>query len=141
MDSIRRKDFWVNESLTQSPGGLESSKIERAADLDRSRRSIIAGGASLNALWIIEGVRAALGRRNPYERFGAGRHGAALLDLMVGEPVAHATGSPELKARGPSRTVSNSPITKSQRGIVCGGVPQTLLFGERRRGAEPTTVQ
>ena len=71
-----------------------------------------------------------MGRGNPYERFGAGRYGAALLDLMVGEPVAHATGSSELKAIGPSRTVSNSPITKSQREIVCGGVPQTLLFGD-----------
>lgn len=70
-------------------------------------------------------VRAALGRGNPYERFGAGRYGAALLDLMVGEPVAYATGSPELKATGPFRTVSNSPITKSQRGFVCGGVPRT----------------
>ncbi len=75
-------------------------------------------------------VRAALGRGNPYERFGAGRYGAALLDLMVGEPVAYATGSPELKATGPFRTVSNSPITKSQRGIVCGGVPQTHLIRE-----------
>ncbi len=75
-------------------------------------------------------VRAALGRGNPYERFGAGRYGAALLDLMVGEPVAYATGSPELKAIGPSSTVSNSPITKSQRGIVCGGVPQTHLIRE-----------
>ena len=75
-------------------------------------------------------VRAALGRGNLYERFGAGRYGAALLDLMVGEPVAYATGSPELKATGPFRTVSNSPITKSQRGIVCGGVPQTHLIRE-----------
>jgi hypothetical protein len=44
---------------------------------------------------------------------------------MVGDPVAYATGSPELKAMGPSSTVSNSPITKSQRGLFCGGVPQT----------------
>ena len=75
-----------------------------------------------------EAVRAALGRGNPYERFGAGRCGAALLDLMVGEPVAYETGSPELKAMGPPRTVSNSPITKCQRGIVCGGVPQTTAL-------------
>ncbi len=37
--------------------------------------------------------------------------GTELLDLMVGEPVAYATG-PRLKATGPSSTVSNSPITK-----------------------------
>ncbi|CAH1695991.1 hypothetical protein CHELA1G2_30024 [Hyphomicrobiales bacterium] len=48
---------------------------------------------------------------------------------MVGEPVAYATGSPELKATGPSSTVSNSPITKSQRGLVCGGVPQAPPHG------------
>ena len=51
---------------------------------------------------------------------------------MVGEPVAYATGSPELKAIGPSRTVSNSPITKSKRGFVCGGAPQTLPAGRVR---------
>ncbi len=55
-----------------------------------------------------------------YRRFGAGCYGAALLDLMVGEPVGVCNRFSELKAAGPSRTVSNSPITKSQRGIVCG---------------------
>ncbi len=51
---------------------------------------------------------------------------------MVGEPVAYATGFSELKATGPSGTVSNSPITKSQRGFVCGGAPQTHPSGEGR---------
>lgn len=102
----------------------QQSVISRR-DLERRPTS---GYESLGA------VRAALGRGNPYERFGAGRYGAALLDLMVGEPVAYATGSPELKATGPFRTVSNSPITKSQREFVCGGVPRTFSRGRGRVG-------
>lgn len=73
----------------------------------------------MNALSLLQGGTRCPGAWNPYERFGASRYGAALLDLIVGEPVAYATGSPELKSIGPSRTGSNSPIIRSQRGIVC----------------------
>ncbi|CAH1696378.1 hypothetical protein CHELA1G11_40104 [Hyphomicrobiales bacterium] len=42
----------------------------------------------------LEAVRAASGRRNPSLTVGVGRDGTKLLDPMVGEPVAYATGSP-----------------------------------------------
>ena len=53
------------------------------------------------------------GVETPHEKVGAGCHSTTLLDLMVGEPVAYATGSSELKAAG---TVScGFPTPRSPR--------------------------
>jgi hypothetical protein len=71
------------------------------------------------------------GVETPLLPVGAGRCGTALLDLMVGEPVAYATGSPELKAIGPCNSGFELPDHQESERSVCGGVPQTLLLGER----------
>ncbi len=39
-------------------------------------------------------LRGGLGRGNPIQAVGIGRYSTKFLDLMVGEPVAYATGSP-----------------------------------------------
>ncbi|CDI11931.1 protein of unknown function (plasmid) [Agrobacterium pusense] len=60
-----------------------------------------------------------LGACKPLPVAGVGRYGTTLLDLMVGEPVAYATGL-RLKATGPSGTVCNSPITKGSMSMSAG---------------------
>ena len=71
------------------------------------------------------------GRRNPSRMAGAGQNGTELLDLMVGEPVAYATGSSELKATGPFRDGFELPDHQESGRIIAGAHRKfDLLPGE-----------
>jgi hypothetical protein len=74
------------------------------------------------------------GVETPLLPVGAGRDGTALLDLRVGEPVAYATGSPELKATGPCNSGFRTPRSPRVTEFVCGGVPQTVSRWESSSG-------
>lgn len=73
-----------------------------------------------------------LGACKPLLAVGVGRYNITLLDLLVGEPVAYATGL-RLKAIGPPNTVCNSPITKGSMSIERGRTANASI-GNRDNG-------
>lgn len=86
-----------------------------------------AGASSISKY---EAVRAVLGRRNPYERLMLVRFSIELSDLSGRGACGVCPGSPELKASGLSRTVSNSPIIRKSSEFRGGAPRQTLSPGD-----------
>lgn len=75
--------------------------------------------------------RTVLGRSNPdMTGVDAGRNSVTLPDLRVGEPAAYATGSPELKATGPSHVGLLTPRSPRIRCEVEAGAYRWRLPGE-----------
>lgn len=66
-----------------------------------------------------------LGACKPLLAVGVGRYNTTLLDLMVGEPVAYATGL-RLKATGPFRDGLQLPDHQGVNEHWSGGVPRMM---------------
>jgi len=66
------------------------------------------------------------GASKPLPAVGVGRDGTALLDLMVGEPLAHVQG---FSPKGHGAVWYGFELPDHQvRGAICGGAPQARLF-------------
>ncbi len=61
---------------------------------------------------------------------GAGRYGSKLLDLLVGEPGAYATGYSELKATGPSARFRTPRSPRVREGSFAGAYRRPIPVGE-----------